>query len=213
MQRQLAASMIVVCNHHSGYFVDSPEPPPACSCCSGYGDDRAVNRGLCDRTDFLCVLCELHACEDCVVLATFGGNSLHPTSWICCGCRAGFDTVPTLRSWLFDVVGARMLRVYLEEYQFYLWVQFVTLSGEVLRDVFCSEVLVMKFLWGATLDLAWIIVDHASGGRLREMVFGTVVVNATNKSRLLWSDLVSRFVARAHDRTSPLQVTVLLDGY
>jgi hypothetical protein len=45
------------------------------------------------------------------------------------------------------------------------------------------------------------------------MVFGTVVIDAMNKSRMRWSDFVVRAAARAYEETSPLQVTVLLDGY
>ena len=51
-----ACLMIVV--QPRGYFVDSPQPPPACS---GYGDDRGVNRGLCHRL-FFRVTCEFDAC-------------------------------------------------------------------------------------------------------------------------------------------------------
>ena len=209
MQRQLAASMIVVRNHHRGYFVDCPGPHLACSCCSGYGDDCIVRGGLCDRNFFLCVSCELRACEDCVSLARFDVDALHPSLWICRSCHSGFDTVPSFRSWLVEVVDARMLAVYLDEFDFHFWVQFVTLSGEVLRDEHQTPCSALKYSWSSSVALAWLIVDHVSGGCVRQMVFGTAVVDVINQSRLRWSDLVSRGVARSHEATSPLHVTVL----
>ena len=204
MHRQLMSSL---------GFVDDRETSLACSRCSGYGDDRPEN--CVPRISFPCDLCwRTVVCEDCVVLASFDGNALYPTSWVCSHCHKGFDTVPSLRSWLFDVVAKRMFRVYLVEYHFYFWVQFVALSGEALRDEHNSPCSGLRCLWGSSFDHAWFAVNYRTGGReVAQMVFGTVVVDAMNKSRLRWSDFVSRAAARAYEETSPLQVTVVLDGY
>ena len=54
MQRQLAASMIVIRNHERSYFVSNPVPLGVCSCCSGYGGDLDAADPLAGHMCFPC---------------------------------------------------------------------------------------------------------------------------------------------------------------
>ena len=200
---QLAASMLVVRNHARCYFV-MPPPLGVCWCCSGYG------LGECRGVE--CDSCGEAVCEDCVVLVAFGGNPLHSTSWTCLRCDEGLDTVVSLRSWLMYLVDDRMLCVY-NDYNFDFWLQLVTLSGEKVRDAQDRPSASLVTSWDLSFDLVWSAVYHGTGGRIRQMAFGDIVVDDTNKSRFRWSHLLTRLVAREHGQQSPLRVMVLLRGW
>jgi hypothetical protein len=209
MRCQLAASMIVVRNHSSGYFV---RPIGACSLCSGYGDDLEVSHGLGDRRCFRCGLCGEAVCEHCVLLATFGGDAVQPTSWTCPGHVDPVPTVESFRSWLFELADDRLLDVY-KDYNFDFCMQFITLSGEVVRDEQNRPCSVLVSSWDSPFDQVWDVVYYCTGGRILQMLFGNVFVDDTNKAGVRWSHFLTRPVARAHGEQSPLQVTVLLRGW
>ena len=211
MQRQLAASMIVVRNHVRSYFVSNPVRLGVCSCCSGYGDDLDAAHPLGGRRCFPCDRCEELVCEHCVCLATFGGDGVEPTSWMCFG-HVDEDpvcTVEHVRSWLFELAADRLLDVY-KEYDFDFFFQIITLSGEVVRDEQNRPCTVFYSSWCSSFDRVWNAVYHGTGGRIRQMVFGDISVDDYNFFGFRWSHLLTRSGARAYGRESPLQVTVLL---
>jgi hypothetical protein len=216
MQRQLAASMTVVRNHASGYFTYSPSPSGACSCCSGYGDDLRMCDLLGRRRCFPCDGCEELVCEHCVCLASFGSDGVEPTSWMCSGPHGPYDdddlvyTVESVRSWLCEVVDAKMLAVY-KDYNFDFFFRIITLSGQVVRDEQKRPCPVLHTSWKSSFDRVWQAVYHSTGGRIRQMVVGgTAVADGPNKSELRWSHLLTLSDARASSKVAPLQVTVLL---
>ena len=212
MQSQLAASMTVVRNHASAYFIMSPSPSGACSNCSGYGDDLCGVDSLGRRRCFPCDGCEELVCEHCVCLASFGRDGVEPTSWVC--TRLHDDEVPvctveSVRSWLFELADARMLVVY-KDYDFDFWLQFITLSGEVVRDRRNRPCPVLISSWHSSFDQVWWAVYQCTRGRIRQMVFADVFVDDFNNAGFRWSHFLTRPVARAFSKESPLQVTVLL---
>ena len=212
MQRQLAASMTVVRNHGSSYFVISPAPLGLCSCCSGYGDDLGAAYRLGGRRCFPCDLCAEAVCEHCVCLATFGGDGVHPTSWLCLGCHSDEESVCTvepIRSWLIDVVDGRMLDVY-KDYDISFYFQIITLAGDDVCDEQKRPCNLLHSSWCSSFDRVWRAVYYATGGRIRQMVIAGFPVDEVNLFGVRWSHLLTRSGARAYREESPLQVTVLL---
>ena len=212
MQWQLAASMTVVRNHASGYFIRSPLPFGACSNCSGYGDDLRGFDSLGRRRCFPCDCCEELVCEHCVCLASFGRDGVEPTSWVCFCLHDDEDplcTVESVRSWLCELADARMLGVY-KDYDFEFFFQIITLSGEMVRDEQNRLCTVLHTSWKSSFDRVWDAVYYSTGGRIRQLVFGGTAVDDYNRFGLRWSLLLTRSGARAFSKESPLQVTVLL---
>ena len=212
MQRQLAASMTVVRNHNSSYFVISPAPLGSCSCCSGYGDDLGAAHRLGGRRCFPCDLCAEAVCEHCVCLATFGGDGVHPTLWWCFGCADSVCTVESVRSLLFDVVHDRMLDVY-KDYDILFYLQIITLAGDDVCDEQKRPCNPLHSTWFSSFDRVWHVVYYATGGRIRQMVIAGISVDEVNFFRVRWSHLLTRSGARAYREESPLQVTVLLGDW
>jgi len=212
MQRQLAASMIVVRNHSSCYFVSSPAPLGACSCCSGYGDDLGSAHRLGGRRCFPCDLCAEAVCEHCVCLASFGGYRVGPTSWVCFGFHEDEDpvcTVESVRSWLIDVADGRMLDVY-QDYDIEFYFHIITLAGDDVRDEQHRPCIGLPTSWCSSFARVWDAVYYATGGRIRQMVIGGISVDEFNFLGCRWSHFLTRRGARSFVKESPLQVTVLL---
>ena len=215
MQRQLAASMIVVRNHGRLYFVISPTPHGMCAWCSGYGDDLDAADPLAGHRCFPCDLCEEAVCEHCVCLATFDSSGVKPTSWICFDSHGETEplcTVEPVRSWLFELADDRMLKVY-QDYDFVFFFELIALSGEVVRDEQKRPCSILISSWHSSFDRVWDAVYHCTGGRIRQMVFGDISVDDSERFGFRWSHFLSRPGARVYGRESPLQVTVLLRGW
>ena len=215
MQRQLAASMIVVRNHGRLYFVISPTPHGMCAWCSGYGDDLDAADPLAGHRCFPCDLCEEAVCEHCVCLATFDSSGVKPTSWICFDSHGETEplcTVEPVRSWLFELADDRMLKVY-QDYGFFFFFQIITLSGEVVRDEQKRPCSILISSWHSSFDRVWDAVYRCTGGRIRQMVFGDISIGKSDGFGFRWSHFLTRPGSRAYGRESPLQVTVLLRGW
>ena len=212
MHRQLSASITVTRNHHGNYFLTSPPPIGLCSWCSGYGDDLAYAHG---SRCFSCDICREPACEHCVVLATFGVDSVEPTSWVCAGHRVEEDpvcTVEPVRSWLFELADARMADVY-RDYDFDFFFRIIALSGEVVRNEQHRPCSVLKSSWKSSFGRVWAAVHHGTGGRIRQMVFGDISLDNHTRYGFQWSQFLQRSDARVCSEDSPLCVSVVLGAF
>ena len=224
MHRQLSASITVVRNLEGNGFPSSSTPLGLCFWCSGFGDDLGYAHG---SKWFSCDLCQELVCEHCVVLASFGGDGVQPTSWVCARHRQEVDSVCTVepvRWWLFELVDARMQYVYMD-YDFEFFFQIIALSGEVVRNDQDRPCAVLKSSWKSSFCRVWAAVHHGTGGRqLCALVFGDISIN--NRTRydgfqwspaalegFRWSRYMQRSDARACSEDSPLCVLVVLGAF
>ena len=216
-QRVLACSMTLARNYKTLTLVSIDQQPlGACSMCSGYGDDLTAVHSPGLRI-FPCDLCEDLVCEHCVVLAQFANGDVHPSRWRCSVAHEGEEddlvyTADAARSWLFDVADVRM-RAVVNDFDFVFFIQIITLSGEVVRDEQQRPCPVIRTSWDSSFDRVWGCVYHATGGRILQMAIGDASVSDSNRAGVRWTQFLTRCIARAYSRESPVQVTVVLRGW
>ena len=139
--------------------------------------------------------------------------------WVCYSCdgtegsdEEPFENVLSLRAWFVcERLDAKILRV-LEDYDFGFYLKLLTLSGEEVRDEQGRLVGCLYTRWTRFEDV-WFNVYHSTGGRIRQMVFASLVVDEIGARSLRWSSFLSRSDARRCTLESPYAVSVLLRGW
>ena len=107
--------------------------------------------------------------------------------WVCLGCGTEevFESIDSLKNWFCDEADLRIQRV-VADYDFGFYVRLVALSGEEVRDEQRRPVGLVYASW-AWFDRVWAAVYAKTGGHVRQMVLGFVVVDEASRRRTRWS--------------------------
>ena len=107
----------------------------------------------------------------------------------------------------------RRVRSVFEEYELGFYVRLVTLAGDEVRDERGAPVGVLFTTYVRGFDRVWSDLYSKTGGRLRKLVHGHLVVDESSKDRTRWSRVLSRSEASACGDESPFVLRVLLRGF